>query len=494
MVRLACVSLPALALQLALQEAPALRGVPVAVVASERAQAALLWVNAAAWRQGLRPGMRHAAALSLAGDLRARVVAPERVQAVVEQLIVLLRHLSPHVEPSTDEPGLFWLSALGMRRLYRTPRAWGEAIHETLAAQGWRVAVVVGSGHFLCAAVARGRRGVTVLRDATAERRAAWAVPLHRLGLLPRELEALEQLGLACLGDLVRLPADGLLQRFGTGLYRLHRLATGALARPLQPEAERVPVTDLLFVDPPETDASRLLFLAKGRLPFLLGDLAARQEALRTLRVTLTLDDRTRHAFSVRPASPTREERLIVELLRLRLEQVQLTAGAVEIGLELEGRTRSIEQPSLLEQARRRDLSAAKRVLAQLRAEYGEQAVVRPVLRVGHLPEACFSWEPLEELDWPQPKAALHPTLVRRLLTRPHPLPGWPRDPARWKYDRSPDADGLVALHGPYAISGGWWAREQRRDYYLAETYRGDVLWVYLDRQRGRWFCQGWVE
>ena len=128
MVRLACVSLPALPLQLVLREEPALRGMPVAVVESQRAQAPLLWVSTTGWHQGLRPGMLHAAALSLAGDLQARVVAPERVATAAASLTTLLRRFSPHVEAARDEPGLFWLSALGMGRLHGTPRAWGDGM------------------------------------------------------------------------------------------------------------------------------------------------------------------------------------------------------------------------------------------------------------------------------------------------------------------------------------------------------------------------------
>ena len=294
MVRLACVSLPALPLQLVLREEPALRGMPVAVVESQRAQAPLLWVSTTGWHQGLRPGMLHAAALSLAGDLQARVVAPERVATAAASLTTLLRRFSPHVEAARDEPGLFWLSALGMGRLHGTPRAWGDGIHGALGEQGWRAAVVIGVGHFTCAAVARGRRGVRVFGDAATERQAACRVPLHRLGLTPQVLEDLEELDVRRLGDLLRLPPDGLLQRFGSDLHRLHRLAAHALDRPLQPLAERLPITDLLLVEPAEVDAARLLFLIKGRLPFLLADLTARQEALHTLHVTLTLDDHSR--------------------------------------------------------------------------------------------------------------------------------------------------------------------------------------------------------
>jgi protein ImuB len=49
-------------------------------------------------------------------------------------------------------------------------------------------------------------------------------------------------------------------------------------------------------------------------------------------------------------------------------------------------------------------------------------------------------------------------------------------------------------LTGPYVFSGGWWNREIQREYYFAETRRGDLLWLYYDRVRRKWFWQGTVE
>jgi protein ImuB len=48
-------------------------------------------------------------------------------------------------------------------------------------------------------------------------------------------------------------------------------------------------------------------------------------------------------------------------------------------------------------------------------------------------------------------------------------------------------------------ISGGWWQGSVdhpglHREYHFAELRRGDCLWVYFDRNRRRWFCQGAVE
>ena len=49
-------------------------------------------------------------------------------------------------------------------------------------------------------------------------------------------------------------------------------------------------------------------------------------------------------------------------------------------------------------------------------------------------------------------------------------------------------------MSGPHVVSGGWWQREQHREYWFAQTRGGDLLWVYYDRQRRRWFLEGVVE
>ena len=558
MARLACVDVPALPLQLLLRRHPEWKAFPAAVVAEEKAQGRILWVNLHARRRGVLPGMRHAAALSLTGDLRAGPVPESEIAAEVTALSGRLHRFSPHVEPCAGEPGLFWLDAGGLHRLHPSLQKWAERIRAALGETGFSARVVVGFSHFGCYAVARVETGVTLFSDAEAERRAAREVPLERLGIEPEPRDALHELGIDTLAELLKLPATGLLQRFGAGLYRLHRLAGGALAEPLQPLAERPPLREEIVLEYPEPDVTRLLFLLKHRLHFLLADLAARRESLRVLTLALTLDDESapenvvrttvRPAApenmvrtAVRPAVPTRDAFLLLDLMRLRLEGLRLSGGVLGIVLGAEGAPSEIEQLSLFAQRPKRDLHAAEQALARLRAEFGEETVVRPVLREGHLPQARFTWEPLERLQPPRPAAERRTgpgseaeagppparSLVRRILARPLPLPmsgplSWPlpapgsppspdqhrRPPAAehgelardlgQALNRTPGRIGgggtLRGLLGPYALSGGWWNGEQHRDYYFAETWRGEMLWLFHDRRRGRWFLQGRVE
>ena len=56
--RLACVDLPAFPLQLLLRRHPEWRGYPTAVVAEDKPQGVILWVNESARRKGVLPGLR----------------------------------------------------------------------------------------------------------------------------------------------------------------------------------------------------------------------------------------------------------------------------------------------------------------------------------------------------------------------------------------------------------------------------------------------------
>ena len=121
--------------------------------------------------------------------------------------------------------------------------------------------------------------------------------------------------------------------------------------------------------------------------------------------------------------------------------------------------------------------------------------MVRARLNEGHLPEANFTWEPLEGTVLPKPQNVKLRTAVRRILTTPIPLPREPRNLRSEGWLVRGREDGLVTrLHGPYIVSGGWWMRETHREYYFAETRRGDLLWVYYDPGRRRWLLHGQVE
>ncbi|MGH9382366.1 MAG: DNA polymerase Y family protein [Thermoanaerobaculia bacterium] len=547
MAAVACVHVPALPLQLLLARHPEWEERPAAVVDRDSPQGRILWLNGRARRRRILPGMRYAAALALDGDLVAGTVEPREIETAVEELTHRLLTLTPGVEPAAEEPGVFFLDASGLDRLWPSMEAWAEAVAEAAglslrarpqatlplgprasarpAGRGSRrpgrspaasegssveyrsVAAAVGFTRFGTYAVARTRRGVTVFPDREAERRAAGRVPLARLGIDPELRDALDRLGVTTVDALRRLPEGGLAERFGAEARRLHRLACDALSEPLTPERPPEPLGSGTDLEQPDGDATRLLFLLKRLLDPLLGELARRGEALASLAFTLRLEDGSCRREALAPARPTRDASQLLELIRLRLESLELPCRVEEVRLEAESTTTEVGQLQLFPVNARRDPEAGARALARLKAELGDSAVVRARLADRWMPEGAFLWEPVAHLEPPTLGDISEPRLVRRILAQPRPLPSPPRHLRNdgWLIRGTGDAV-VTRLAGPYTLSGGWWYGGTHRDYYFAETQAprreaawsrggrsGELLWIYLDREQERWFLQGTV-
>lgn len=496
--RLACINLPAFPLQLLLKREPLWRERPVAVVKEDKPQAELLWVNERARRAAVLPGMRYAAGLSLASELCAGVVTDEEIETCVAALVERLRRFSPHVEPSEHDPGVFWIDASGLRYLHPTLMAWAQRIHADLDSNGtgFLARIVVGFSRFGTGAIALSRQGprTIVLETDAQERTRAETVRLDRLRIEPKVRDDLHALGIDTIKDLLRLPPAGLRKRHGQDIFRLHQAAREEWHRPLQPQAAATDFKQHTVLDYPERDQNRLLFLVKRMLDPMLLQLVEQKRALSELTIEMKLDSSGERVEHLRPAEPTIDIRQLLNLAMLRLDAVHLKAGVIELKLDAKHVAASYKQLSLFLQQKKRDLAAAKRAFARLRAEFGDRAVVRAELKDGHLPEACFRWTPLLETKPPRLPRVARRMLVRRILDRPKVLPHRPRHEENGWQLRGRDDPPVEAVLGPYVVSGGWWKRDVHREYHFIRNLKGEWLWVYYDRHRRRWFLQGRVE
>ena len=533
--RMACVELPAFPLQILLERHPDWAGRPVAVVDRDKPQGVILWVNEQARAARIRTGMRYSAGLSLAHTLHAGEVPPADIEREVKAIADRLYRFSPDVEPCRDEPGVFWLNASGLSRLDASPapvsrRAvqpippnprqpprseaggkcglsrWAREIVASLRMCGFRAAVAVGFSRFGTHAIARTLtpgEPVAVIRDPAAERMRAGRVRLSRLSIDPVLRDSLHMLGIRTVGAFLRLPSDGVRRRFGPEAQRLHRLAAGDLWSPLQPQRVIEPLVARRDLDDPETDSVRLLFHIKRLLDRVLATVAARHQALAELTMRLRLDGTDTHVERLRPAAPTLDVVLLMNLVRLRLESLSLGAGVIELHVTGSAVAVAAVQQGLFAERPSRDRAAAERALARVRAEFGDGAVVRAQLCEAHLPEARFAWEPVGTVSLPEPREVACRPMVRRIHARALALPQ-PRTGEKWGPQPSPEPDsrsvreegaGYVRdLAGPYLVSGGWWRSAVHREYYFARTSGGDMLWIYYDRSRRRWRWQGQVE
>jgi len=518
----ACIDLPAFPLQLLLRKNPDWRLHPAAVVEADTPQGTILWINEKARAAGISTGMRYAAGLSLAAGLRAAVVTTKEIDDDVAQVAELLRRFTPSVEPGKDEPGVFWLDAKGLLRLFGSLSEWASSLHAEIVRAGFVASLAVGFDRFSVYAVAKGLRGqrkgdtplfrnkagseefckkkgsvpfVRVFDSAIAERVVAREVPLDRLSLPTSARNTLLKLGVTTVGQFVDLPLDGLSVRFGPEVRRLHRLASGALTQPLAPAYLDVPAMRRLILDDPELDASRLVARIEEAIGPMLDEIAAKGRALAELQLAFRFERLGDHLESIQPAAPTLVPKVLLELIRLRLQAVRkLPDGVMEIALVARETPAVDRQRELFAVKKRRDLEAGARALARVKAALGDDAVVRAEPKDAHLPEARFTWSPMTTLPEAKPRPVDEPRLIRRLYTTPVPLPPRERhEPDGWLL-RGLAQGPVVKVNGPYLMSGHWWKQPTFRDYHFAETKNGENLWVFYDRGKNRWYLQGHVE
>jgi protein ImuB len=494
MERIACVNLPELPLQLLLGRRPEWKAHPAVVVDRDHAQGVVLWADERARQRRILPGMRYASALSLSSTLRAGVVTDSEIQENIDALAEKLRFYTSDVEPSKHEPGVFWLGATGLSLLYPSLKKWAELIHAELARAQFEASVVVGFSRFGAYAVAKTHGGVILFEEPAEEQARAATVPIARLGFDPELRGALERLGITTLGAFLGLPASGVLKRFGAEVLHLHQLARGELWDPLRPEVPVEPASARVVLDDPETNLDRLMAVVGSLFASVRNALCARDELVTALDLRFVFDDKQRRAERIEPAGPSLDAAHLLELVRLRLASMPLGSGVTEVELEASGARAHRKQCDLFERQSPRDLAAANRALARIRAEFGEEAVVKARLRDGHLPEACFEWEPAKKIAAPAPRNVAARPLVRRIYAKPVAF-------SKTRH-REPKAalahmfeDRLIEeTIGPYLVSGGWWRREVQREYYFVRTETGRRLWLYYDRRRKCWFLHGEVE
>lgn len=490
--RIACVHLPALPLQLLLRAHPDWRPLPTVVVRDDRPLSPILWANRPARALKIERGLKFAQARALSSQLRAAVVADTDVEAAVDTLFDALLRYSPHIEPVLEQPGLFWLDPCGLGGLFGDLQAWAAQVDAMLTQRDFVGCVAVGHMRPFVYALSCQRRGPQVWDAAAEERALARRVPLSQLPLEPETARQMALLGIQTLGQFMNLPRRKLTARYGPALSALHDFLHGRRWTPLRPRIPCPPLQRSLQVEPADDDWSRLLFGIKRMLHGVGEGLSGQCLALTALDITLQLDHAPPVHERIETAAPTLDEVQVLDLVRLRLMPLRLPAAVEQIDITFGvARVHPRQVQLLSERKHRRDLDAAARAIARLRAAFGPAAVTRASLHDAHLPEASFRYAPTARIDLPSPPTLDGPPpMVRRVLRRPLPLPPRPNhEPERWLGEHG----AVRQMHGPYRTAGGWWSRRRERDYYYLETDRGELLWAYYDRPARRWYLHGLV-
>ena len=295
----------------------------------------------------------------------------------------------------------------------------------------------------------------------------------RRLEKLPVEVtgfdtEFLRSLGISKIGELLRLPREGLARRCGQALLDDLDRALGAVDEPRAFFAPPPRFAARLALPAGVTHAEALLFPARRLLAQLEGLLAARHEGIRSFCFTLFPELKE---IRIGLASATRDAKRMADSLRERLASAVLAQPVEAVALEaadfapLGGRTAGMFGDAAEE------AEGWAQLIERLQARLGAGAVHGLTTCPDHRPE--YAWRRVAPGEW-EP----------REFRQPGPRPAWLVEPRRLV------AAELELLAGPERIECGWWdGDDARRDYFIARLKAASLGWIY--REHGEWYLHG---
>lgn len=437
---------------------------------------------------GVMVGQSSNAALALLPTLTLTERSPVREQQVLEQLATWLERFSSFV--SIAGKNLLLLEIAGSLRLFGGLPQLRQAIAKGLESQGFAAALAIAPTPLGAIWLARAGRRRCIRAEENLSP-ALRALPLACLHWPQGQCEALAGMGIATVGDCLRLPREGFARRFGAErLLELDR-ALGHLPDPR--DSWRAPERFCADFEMSEEQSDRELLLnichelLVSHEQFLL----ARQLGTQRLCFSFFHLKSTATELTLGSALADRSAMRWFDLLKIRFEALRLPEAVIAVRLRS-----GLSQPLQAETAKlgfnvkagqqRRRYSIAQ-LAERLIARIGDQSVNAVNMVAEHRPEYAFRVQhPLS--DWSANTLDGRNPVERPLWMLP--------EPALLSADRGyPLHKGcrLTLLDGPERLETGWWDDDSiSRDYYTAINAAGIRLWVFRNRRRTPdWYLHG---
>ena len=552
----ASVHVPGFVVQALVRHEPELRNRAIAVVDG----AAPLWkvmaANQAAWRAGIQMGMaKSQAAQFCAIEIRHRSQPQER--AAHAALLDLGWSMSPWIEDTA--PDTILADVAGLASLFGSA---GNIAREFVARAerlGLPANVAIASNIESALLASCGFAGITLIPPGEE----AWQLgdlPVETLPATPETFEILDRWGIRTCASLAALPLLDLSQRLGQEGVRLHELARGANTRSLVLAQTGLRFEEEVALEDSVEELEPLSFILGRLLDQLCARLNARALAVQSIRVRFELEGafengiqlQTDRPVANRPPAktfekslslpvPMRDSKMLLKLLRLRLQSEPPNAPILKVTMSAEPAGPRAAQAGLFVPVSP-DPEKLELTIARLAHLVGDAGVGSPELidthrpgefRIGRFQPASLATENRNKRKasaWHKKTNKVSPAQASdqraSLEKNQRPLTAFrafrPAVPA--KVDLRDARPARVAFHGrlasvlaasgPWRTSGDWWREDtwQQDEWDLELRFASErpsgrrgqkagaqpmqglqhgVYCVYFDAIRQGWFVRG---
>ncbi len=487
--------------------------------------------------------MTLAEALAVAGPQSLRLEAwnPQADRRVLEAVGYFCQRFTPAValEPG-DRPESLFLDITGTTPYFGGEEALWDQVSQALSKLGLRFRLAIadsaGAAWAICqfAYPSQGEENPEEgKREEESPNFPRWIIPpgqgaevLRSLPVAALRLEEstlgiLHQLGIRTIGQLVAIPAEELVSRFGRQILRRWEEYLGRVPEVLAFLPSPAELRAVFAWEDPVSDLGVLLQGAEELLQKLRKRLLPQNEGIIAFRCTVGVESTETSAIRGVPIeilvhTPTLDGKHLAGLLALRLEQRKWEGDIRWIELQVTQRAPLPADQGELISGTGTPRKVTSKLLGELfdrlRARLGEKSVGIPCLTGDVQPERAYELVPpsfrtgspkenppprlfpegLGESGEQQGKA--FPSRPLALLASPLPIRVIAVSP--WGTPAQVVVRGkrygINRVWGPERIETGWWrGRTIRRDYYRVETREGQQFWIFRHLEEGTWFLHG---
>ena len=470
---------------------PELRTQPLAIIDGPPPTYQVVALNRLAQILGVARGMTKAAV----GQFAQVAIRPRcriREEAAHSALLDVAWSITPLVENAAPDTLLIDIS--GLASLLGDEEAIARQIASRASTFGMNVHVAISANVETARIVARALPGPTIVPEG-AERRFLETLPVSMLSPSQELSEVFERWGVSTCKALASLPVLSLSECVGQEGVRLHAIANGKGMRPLLLAEPAQHFEEWFELDEAIDDLESLSFLLGRLLDQLSARLSARALSIAAVQVNFELQpafdnafDTVRDLLRVKPSPsifscslelpvPTRDAKLLLKLLRLRLQSRPPGAPIQKIQMTAQSSLSRVTHGSLFIPTAP-DPDKLELTIARIASVVGDGNVGSPQLLDSHRPDAFHMDKfPMVAVDRSAPgnsrkrsakttaQNSSEKNLQKELVPQIALHVFRPPVPARVRLDGNKPAFAsfqscsgkVVHASGPWRTSGHWW-------------------------------------
>lgn len=382
----ACLVVPNFLVALARREHPELAGRAVIVGGAPEEHAVVTACSPEAAAAGVTAGTTLRRALALCPNAVFLPLQERFARAEAQLLAGLVRERSPLVEAVA--PGHLHFEVRGLARLHGlSDEEYLVQLHESISAVT-RLPVQLGAAASVFVAHVAAQNHQSKIQNpkskielvpAGAERDFLARAPIDVLPVDPVMLVRLRLFGLEWLGQVAEIPVSAMQAQFGPDGARARALARGEDHSRILPQREEVQVTEELDLPAPAASSEPLVVGTEALLNRALAHEDVRGQTVRKVDWWLGLESGEQVSRRVVFREPTSDASRMLFVLRGKIERLELDAAAVGVGVTLSGLCSEYAHQANLWQIGPRRQRELEQSIEQLNARAGEAQVYRIV-------------------------------------------------------------------------------------------------------------------